>query len=262
MDGIFIGPHTSEYSSSKIFFARVPPSLGNGCLACLPWTHPLHANECTSFGIACTSMPLTIVWSNFMLLALRCPNFLYQSSKGCELASKCAKEVVSTPCITFVSNWYKLDSNVATANISPLLALGTHPNELKCIFNPFDISLLTESKLAFKSGMWRTSCIWMLQARSFTRVSTRMDPLPTASIMPLSPVNTLRPEMGSYVSKNYLCGIMWLGAPESTIHIMVEVLDSPSLTTNAKLSLDVAILAFTLHFNQQLRAMWPNLPQL
>ena len=147
MDGVFIGPHTSECTSSKTLVARVPPSVGNGRLACLPWTHPSHANECTSFGTACTSMPLTMVWSDFTLLALRCPNLLCQSSKECELASECAKELVSASCITFVSNWYKLDSNDATANISPLLALTTHPNELKCTFKPLEMSLLTESKL-------------------------------------------------------------------------------------------------------------------
>src|ERR1700738_2587425 len=102
----------------------------------------------------------------------------------------------------------------------------------------------------------------MLRARPLTRVSTRMEPLPTASTMLLSPINTLRPEMGSYVSKNCLCGVMWLEAPESTIHLVVEVLDAPSLTTNAKSSLDLAMLAFTLRFNRQLRARWPNLPQL
>src|SRR5450631_1740478 len=152
MDAVFIGPHTSECTSSKILVARVPPSVGNGRLACLPSTHPSHAKECTLPCAAPTSIPLTMLWSIFTLLALRCPNLLCQSSKECEFPSECAKELISTPFTTLVSNWYKLDSNDATANISPLLALTTHPNELKCTFKPFEMSLLTESKFECKSG--------------------------------------------------------------------------------------------------------------
>src|SRR5579875_1305659 len=36
MDNVFIGPHTSECTSSKGLVARVAPSFGKGCLACLP----------------------------------------------------------------------------------------------------------------------------------------------------------------------------------------------------------------------------------
>ena len=48
-----------------------------------------------------------------------------------KIPSKCAKELVSAPFVTFMCNWYKLDSNDATAKISLLLAFTTHPNKLK-----------------------------------------------------------------------------------------------------------------------------------
>ena len=47
MDGVFISSHTLECTSSKVLVARVPPSVGNGRLACLPSTHPyIRMNAC------------------------------------------------------------------------------------------------------------------------------------------------------------------------------------------------------------------------
>jgi hypothetical protein len=88
----------------------------------------------------------------FHAIGVEMSNLLSQSSKECKFPSECAKELISAPFTTIMSNWYKLDSNEATANISPLLALTTHPNELKCTFKPLEMSLLIESKFECKSG--------------------------------------------------------------------------------------------------------------
>ena len=60
MDMVFIGSHTPECTSFKIFMVRIPPSVGNSRLICLSLTHPSHGNECMSLCAALKSILLTM----------------------------------------------------------------------------------------------------------------------------------------------------------------------------------------------------------
>ena len=154
----------------------------------LSLTHPL---PCTTY----TSIPLTVLWSIFTFFALRCPNFLCQSSNECKFASKCAKEFFSAYSLQsyFIgTNWTLLKQQPIVCHYLPSPHIPTswnaHSNPSKWIC------------------LWKTSSHASWAREGHYKFLYFVDKL--LHIFPLIYNVYLQ-----YASKKYLCSVMCCVAP-------------------------------------------------
>ncbi len=187
---VFIGPHTSLCTSSKILETLVTSSLGKNVLWCLLWMQVSHT-WCN--GISFKFMPLTIV-SNFIKLAmLRWLNLWCQNVVP-------SLEDFATFAFSFRTltlRRYKFFSLHAFATMVLWALFTLQPCFSNSTVKPSEMILLTKMRLFFILGRWRT---WMMVIKNtlpLICIMALMLPLLMVSKMVSSPLYTFCGTMDS-----------------------------------------------------------------
>ncbi len=148
---------------------------------------------------------------------------------------------------TFALRRYKFLSFRASATITPWALLTLQPSLSNSTLKPSVMNLLTEMRLFFIFGTWRTWVMVVCDILPPPRIVALMFPLPMASKTVSSPMDTLLGEMRSYVVNHSCSNVMCCVASELTIQSYVVWSSALNATTNTCSWSSQAWLTFFFH---------------